>query len=597
VQQMNAGVIALKQESKHENDRYKNKDKDKDRKITKVRIRKPYQSTQAVKLLRVTKTSKQNRKTKNSKVKHVGPELNIIFNDELDGNDWELTQVNIEAHGFQIEPEKRPDWLAFYQNNYQERTLHDVAAEPVAQEKLAMADDQEFRNVLSSGRVAPMPEVPVIAKIEGNGQVTNIGKNVIASAQGHEIAQEQEMELAAKAREVEDALYLAEAVKAIQAAPVVNGERKNAVAQNVPDPRLQSKNYNPFLTQVNLPQKTTSVIDRISSTMSGPVSGSLKGLAGNRASPTPVLLAQAKGSSQAQNPNYPNYPNYPVSGINKSLASSKSRNLGGGEFSLAAPTIYGKDQKGENIFADLGLTEMVFKKGGVSQVKNFRFVPHYDDSLSIADNKKGFVEIEFTGSRSHNVLSGTIYKDGFVKTVINLFLEEGEFQYFVPMFEIGVMEKFLDDEKLEGSGGIVLVEFSENTLDVEIDGGYEKKIYLSDTFAKGKLTDHTAYAIFVGVDPGNRILTSINRQQKETYKIIHAEDQEILFEIDDQKIVKGLKYEFFEDDIFGPKGRSLSLKPNQLVYFSSNAQPPLRVGSNQFEFSQLRTSFGGRSYF
>ena len=161
---------------------------------------------------------------------------------------------------------------------------------------------------------------------------------------------------------------------------------------------------------------------------------------------------------------------------------------------------------------------------------NLEFRPHYNKSIRFTDSGSGRIELKERPFNKFSKLSGSIFHHGSMITRVNLPISEGFKSRTIPLIDISGFENYLDKNKLKGIGGSLLIDFGENDpMRVQIDSAFEKKIYLDRNLNVSEFFGNHRFTFFIGVSPGNTLLTLIKSKGRFSEKIVFVENSEDLW--------------------------------------------------------------------
>lgn len=238
---------------------------------------------------------------------------------------------------------------------------------------------------------------------------------------------------------------------------------------------------------------------------------------------------------------------------------------------------------------------LVGEENSMRELRNFEFFAETLYGESHTDNSEGEVTLDFDLSSSMGVLRGTILKHGYMRTKVDLVLESGKYDVQIPMIEQDTFSRFLDHEGIYGRGGYVLVRLPQRADTVEIDAGYETKIYLNENFKVVDQNDYYEFVLFAGVDPGNILLSYKNINEKVADKISHVVEDEVLFDSGILVDSEQLSFSLEEKNMLSRKNSSVDIHPDQINYFNRRTQASQQAVSNYSIQTPLR-SLGMRDY-
>ena len=257
-------------------------------------------------------------------------------------------------------------------------------------------------------------------------------------------------------------------------------------------------------------------------------------------------------------------------------------------------------KKGSNktVKANLSIRayEVEMNKGPGEYVQNFEIQKLYDDKSYPIDSRMGLVSISEKLSSKTGTALINIRKSGFYETKVQALLEEGTFAMNIPFFEKGSFDKFMATQKVQGTGGYILIEMDERTKSVELfDSKYFTNFFLNDNFQPVSGEETVAYILFVGVEPGNGLLSYETKTGDKIDKIVHVSEEEVLFEVNSyrEKDIDTLVVE--ETEVFGKASTDFELLPKHMTAFNS-IKKPVQIGPSRFEFKWPKADLAFRNY-
>ncbi len=234
-------------------------------------------------------------------------------------------------------------------------------------------------------------------------------------------------------------------------------------------------------------------------------------------------------------------------------------------------------------------------EGVGEKIFDFEFVPDYDNFDSSSDIGTGSIEIKEALNSSMGIIRGSIIKRDFVRIKTDLMFEKKDKFIEVPFISQDNFDSFLEKNNISGAGANVLVDLHESISTVDIESGYEAKIFLSENFKKvseGK----ERYVLFFGVTPGNVILRLLSNSKEMAQKIIHVTEGEVYF--DSLAFIPGKmeSVELFEKNILGKVNTELNIDGKDFKILNSEYMGK-NVGINRYEFFRPAIPTGSRKYF
>lgn len=259
------------------------------------------------------------------------------------------------------------------------------------------------------------------------------------------------------------------------------------------------------------------------------------------------------------------------------------------------PRIISQGFKSEYSITVKGVTE----KSLIQNLKNFevRFADDQDDIKQ--DYGAGIIKLEQKINNSLSVRRGVILASSYIPTVVDFVLENSSVASTIPLISRDQLDSYIKKNNINGLGGHVLVELDDLTEDVEIEieRGYQKKIYLNKDFRLVDPTDSEySQIMFLGVSPGNAILNFRTYKNEYTSKIINVSNDEIYFDSNFYVEIKGEKIDLFEENLLAKDQFPLNIRNSQISNFSFKSKVTKKA-LNRYEVNRAVYPLGTRKYF
>ncbi|MEI8346884.1 MAG: hypothetical protein WCG27_05425 [Pseudomonadota bacterium] len=251
-------------------------------------------------------------------------------------------------------------------------------------------------------------------------------------------------------------------------------------------------------------------------------------------------------------------------------------------------------EKGESQLT-IKVAEAALGKGFKGQGYNFEFLPEYDKNQRYYDYANGEIKIKSKLNNSSSVIRGTVLKKDKVPTKVDIAVEEGQIEVFIPLFDEGNWSEFISENGLNGGGGHLLIDLHEQVDIVDIDGQYEGKLFLNEKLRKVDGEGSYRYILFEGINPGNVLLSYKTFDGQVAQKIIHITETEIYFESNDIKDSALNKISLFEQNIFSSNSAELNIDASKISYFGQDAKVR-NIGINLYEYQRPKLPMGMRQY-
>ncbi len=188
---------------------------------------------------------------------------------------------------------------------------------------------------------------------------------------------------------------------------------------------------------------------------------------------------------------------------------------------------------------------------------------------------------------------------GHCPTTVDFTFEGRDVNSVLPLLTEESFYKMLETQGLTGLGGQILVQLDELTEDVELDADavYEKKLFLDRNLKVVERSESDFYYImFVGVEPGNKIISFKTYKREVASKIIHVAQDEIYFDFNFYASEKNDEFELFEDHLLSKESAVLSLREKEItdLQFDSLIE---QLTLNRYQVKRALYPVGTRKYF
>ena len=246
---------------------------------------------------------------------------------------------------------------------------------------------------------------------------------------------------------------------------------------------------------------------------------------------------------------------------------------------------------------DLSFIKIDLIKKKIEKLYNLEFRPHYNKSKRVTDSGLGKIEFREYPFNKFSRLAGSIFHHGSMITRISLPISEGIKKTNIPLIDISSFENYLNKNNLKGLGGSILIDFKEeDPLRILLDGAFEKKIYLDENLNISEYFGNHRYTLFVGVDPGNILLTFMKSKEKFSEKIIFVENSVVTYEFPEVENGSIRKFNLLKKNVMGNRKSSLSIDEDKIKLFNQPNTPVRKIGLNRYEFKTSLSEHGKREY-
>lgn len=240
------------------------------------------------------------------------------------------------------------------------------------------------------------------------------------------------------------------------------------------------------------------------------------------------------------------------------------------------------------------LNQVSLLEKGEAYLSSYSFVPLYDENTELFDTD-GEIEYKFNLKDGHGTLNGSFHHKDIYTVNTDLYLED-DVLYEIPVFARNEFDDFLTNLEYEGEGGYLLLELDSTYISSDIDVEYSKKVYLTKDF---KLIDDPKqmyYALYLGVRPGNVMLTVQNQLSgNDAKKLVLVRNEEITFEIVDFKAPALEKILISTDNVFAKKKIESDLTEDEIGYYAQNIK--FKTAGNQYIFKRPSSFYTFKDYF
>ena len=245
-------------------------------------------------------------------------------------------------------------------------------------------------------------------------------------------------------------------------------------------------------------------------------------------------------------------------------------------------------------------TQSVSLKGKVLRKLSDYEIRFADDIDEIARaDAEGSVVLENILNSDYGIRRGTIFSGGHYPVSTDFVLEGQEVNLSIPLITEESFNWMLEKEGLMGLGGHILIELDQLTEDVELDFGakYEEKLFLDRRMRVVSRGDADySYILFVGVEPGNKIISFKTYKNEVASKIIHVTQDEIYFDFNFYAAVKNDEFELFEENLLSKETGILSVDENEILDLSYDTKF-VKKTVNRLQAKKALYPVGTRKYY
>lgn len=218
---------------------------------------------------------------------------------------------------------------------------------------------------------------------------------------------------------------------------------------------------------------------------------------------------------------------------------------------------------------------------GTKETSGFEFIPHYDRNERTSD-MSGEINLEYSVMGTGNVVSGVVLKHGYIDMQTDLDLDSSSLKTVIPFIETEKFEKFLTDHKLSMDGSYILVNLTKGHEEIELDGEYSNKIYLTSKFSKPKKDEEATFLLVAGINPGN-VFVRVKNGDSWYQKIVNTQENMITYIDEETKDTTATEVELYSESKMGKLVEFNPSKDNVSLYGSKNTVKKLSLNKLSFK--------------
>lgn len=179
------------------------------------------------------------------------------------------------------------------------------------------------------------------------------------------------------------------------------------------------------------------------------------------------------------------------------------------------------------------------------------FIPAYSSrNEGILGDTEGIL-IDSINSYKDILISGRFIAKDYLSSDVHLFFKKGmgHLEAVIPLLERNWLEKFLSEKDvIMENPGIVFIELGEGKdliKNIEIDRVYSKLFFLDQELKEVELLANAKFALYLGVQPGNCLLTYLFNDGRYQSKIIMVTDSATTYDLADIRKKSEMPFEMF----------------------------------------------------
>jgi hypothetical protein len=235
------------------------------------------------------------------------------------------------------------------------------------------------------------------------------------------------------------------------------------------------------------------------------------------------------------------------------------------------------------------------QNGVEDQIKDF----DVQSSVEVNDVKSSVnseIKYEMILDQKKNFKSFVISSQDHIKTNINLeTLVNEENESVVPLLNALSLEELLIKRKVEGDGGLLLVKLSPEILGMNLDKKAQLQLPLNDNLKIIKDETKAAYVLYVGIDPGN-VMVSIKTEDGFSNYLTNVNANELTYDAQPFTKKEKIKIELFNEELMSRNTTPLNLMNEDLVSFGSGKSAS-KLTLNSYEFNDELIKTDNQNYF
>ncbi len=225
---------------------------------------------------------------------------------------------------------------------------------------------------------------------------------------------------------------------------------------------------------------------------------------------------------------------------------------------------------------------------------NFEFVPDFDRSERVSDGAVGEINFDYSLVNSANTQAGIIQAIGVVPTRVELNLSTQQ-AIEVPLLNEDSLMLFLQNQGVNPSGGLMLLNLDTQVKDIEIDAKYFHKIFLNKSLHPVSTREEAKYVMFAEVPIGNVMIRFMLNSKEITQKIVFVGEGELYYEDPNFAEAKRETFSLTTRNLLSQKKKELVLNPDSIKYLGLNYSAKKKA-LNAYELKIPSLPDGMRNY-
>lgn len=209
------------------------------------------------------------------------------------------------------------------------------------------------------------------------------------------------------------------------------------------------------------------------------------------------------------------------------------------------------------------------------------------------DYGDGEVTVSFPLAQSKMTRSMVLLKRGFAPTNTDLILEDGAGSVSIPALPEDLINDLSAPFEVKGTVGTLLIELADETDKATIDVPFGKVITLDGDMRETN-SDDFRYQLFIGVRPGNALLTYVHGNET-TSKIVHVHEHEVTYESNFFERNTLSQISLFQEDLLSHEKSPLVTASENVRVFAKNVHGE-KLNQNTYKIDFGPALLGGRNY-